>query len=581
MNHLIFPTFRLNLESELVSIDGEQKRLRPKTWAVLVHLAMNPGRVVTKDELLDHVWQGVVVSDDMPRLCVGEIRGVLKDNARSPTLIETVHGRGYRLLVRPRQSERTNRPRLAVFRFEEIAESSDGVNDGAKGELGDLLTQGLTSLLATHDEIDVSGGKSASTAQRRYSDLSSQGRALSVATVLRGTVRRLPESPRQLEVTAELFETETSKSIWQRGFGRNEADLAELQVHIADEVTDVLRANDQPSSSMVRLQRSRDTSVHHLYLKGLRLQDRYESATWNKAESYYLKVTEIDPEYALAWSGLAAIALLRAHSGSYQAALQFEEARQFSERALEIDPDLPDAHSNLASVEVLHHWNFDEAERRFKTALALRPSYSRAYFSYQSLLSCLGRHDDARRAGQRGFELDPLSMSMVAHRGFAELVAREPAAALSIFNDALEGDNRSALARLGKAAALRDLGRIAAAIEQFEHCRQHITGPMVPALIAQAHALANDKAAAQQGLENMISASARAQRDVPLTHRAMVHGALGETDRAFELLSEAVDSRQSNVVNLIDVVFDPIRSDARFKVLAERVGLPEAVLRAT
>lgn len=585
MTRLNFPTFSLDLAAELIEIDGATKRLRPKTWSVFLYLVHNPGRVVTKEELLQQVWPDTIVSEDMPRISIGELRTALGDAPRSPTVVETVHGRGYRLLVKPRSTSQARRPSIAVFPFVPDIPNPDIPSNGGASkeahlveqarEIGELLVQSLAGILGGYDEVDVAASGSVHTSLARYLDLRQQARSLQVDHVLGGTIE-VQEEDGLILVQAKITRPATSKIVWKRGFSSRPDKLVELQERLAEEITDVLRGEDQPPSGPMRLlQRSKDASAYHLYLRGLRLQNIFETQKWERAANYYSQAIELEPDYAPPWTGLAAVALLKATAGTASSNSLLEEAENHSRRALDLDPDLPEGHCTQGMVELLRHWNFAESERRLRTAITLRPSFAMAYYSYQVLLRYCARHKEAQLASQRAFELDPLSPIYSANLGISDMHSSSPEAALNRFEEALTDDANNVMAHLGRGTALRELGDWPGALKEFEFCQPRISGRMVPVLIAHTLALSGQHDQARKKLKGLANTS----RAVPKTYLAIVFTGLGDYDASFDLLNQAVDARERSVLNLVDAVHDPLRGDARLLAIVRRIGLPDAVAK--
>ena len=562
VSRLVYPSFVLDLDAELILRDGQEIRVRPKTWGVLLALVESAGRVLTKDELLDLVWEGMAVSEDMPRLSVGELRRALGDSSRSARIIETVHGRGYRLLVQPLRAADRTRAKITVLPTRwrsQDAEEDWGIADG------------LATTLSRAPEVVVFGGESARAGCHAADNTVDVGRALGASFVL--TLGRN-------EVQPEVF----SYRLLRTGDGATlrdvttppGVDLVTIQEVIAEDTVEAVRRADDPPSGRIRMPRPSSAEAYHAYLRGLQLQNTFRAANWDRALDCFREAIELDASYAPAWAGRAAVCILQASAALGEPSDLLDQAAEAAERALILEPNLPEAHCQIGSVRMMNDWDFVEAERRFRTSIALRPSYSAGYFSYQTLLSALGRHEEAARAGKQAFELDPLSPIMSTSQGFAFLIGREVGAALDVFRPAVEDHPDNFVARLGLGIGWRMAGDYEAALSELRRVHQIMQGSRVPALIGQTLALAGRTDEAREVLKQLEKGTKPAAH----THRAVILAALGELDLAFETLSQALESREPNLTTLSDPSFDPLRDDQRFAELIAEVGLPEGIAGA-
>lgn len=555
-SRLVFPSFVLDLDAELILREGRQVRVRPKTWGVLLALVESAGRVLTKDELLNTVWEGLAVSEDMPRLSVGELRRALGDSTRSARIIETVHGRGYRMLVQPIRSTESERAKVAVLPMDWRA-------GAASDNWG--IADAMATTLSRAPEIAVVGGQSARAGAQAADRAVDVGRAIGAGFVL--TLGRAADDPTRFAY--RLIRTADGATLRDSTVPPG-IDLVAIQEAVAEDTKEALRREGDPPSGRIRMPRPSSAEAYHAYLRGLQLQNSFRASNWDRALACFQEALELDPNYAPAWAGRAAVCLLQASAVLAAPASLLAEAAEAAERALILEPNLPEAHSQIGSVRMMVDWDFVEAERRFRTSIALRPSHSVGYFAYQTLLSALGRHDEARRAGEQAFELDPLSPMMSASRGFADLIARRTDTALAVFGPAVEDQPENYVARLGLGIGLRMRGDYERALAELRKVHQIMRGSRVPALIGQTLALAGREDEARDVLRELDEQ----EEPVAETHRAVILAALEERDRALDALERALESREPNMITLGDPSFDPLRGEERFVDLVAAVGLP-------
>jgi tetratricopeptide (TPR) repeat protein len=271
--------------------------------------------------------------------------------------------------------------------------------------------------------------------------------------------------------------------------------------------------------------------------------------------------------------GLAdSYALMAAYSVSPPSA-SMTRARAAALRALELDDSLAEAHASLGLVKLLHDWEWDEAERRFRRALALKPGLAIAHHWFSELLMARGRTAEALSELERAEELDPLSVILPTDRCRALYFARRYADALGSCRRALDADPAFVPALITQGMVLEETGRHAEALAAFrEVARLSGDGPQQRTLVARATALAGDAAAARRMLEQ-IEEEGRSRYISPYS-LALVHAALGDRDEAFRLLNAAVDERSSWMTYLaVNPRLDALRGDPRFAAVLKRVGL--------
>jgi DNA-binding winged helix-turn-helix (wHTH) protein len=310
----------------------------------------------------------------------------------------------------------------------------------------------------------------------------------------------------------------------------------------------------------------RTSEAHRDYLKGRYFSNKQTAEDLHKSVAHFESALARDPGYALAYTGLADTHIQFAFQGMHPARESFAQAKKFAEAALRIDDHLPEAHTSVAGVKRYCDWDWVGAETSFRRALKLNGSDPRAHRQYADYLSTMGRSEEALREIRAAQELDPLSLVINMEMAWILYVARDFQGAAEQSWKTLAMEPRFAPAQNVLGLAYQYLGMIEEAIVELDNARA-CSGEHPAALAALAHALAI--AGRQAEARILISRT----RKVPHYWLAIVSTALDECDEAFESLRQACENREAWLVWLkVEPRYDPLRTDARFDHLLQRIG---------
>jgi tetratricopeptide (TPR) repeat protein len=308
------------------------------------------------------------------------------------------------------------------------------------------------------------------------------------------------------------------------------------------------------------------------------LKGRYH---WNKRTregllkgiEQFNKAIEIDPNYALAYAGLADSYNLIASYSSSPPSEAFPKARSAASRALYLDNTLAEAHTSLAFVLLGYDWAFAEAEEEFKVALALNPGYATAHLWYSLFLVAMGRHQEALEEMEKALELDPLSLPINTNLGWLLYLGRRYDDAIRQLKKTLEMEPNFLLAhrRLCQVYAQKEMYREAAA--EFEKALA-LSGEDIETIAAQGYFYAlSGKDGEARKVFDVLDAMV-CHRYVPAYFFAKIFIGLGEIDKAFDYLNRALEERYGLLAYMkVEPELATLRDDARFSDLARRVGL--------
>jgi tetratricopeptide (TPR) repeat protein len=311
-----------------------------------------------------------------------------------------------------------------------------------------------------------------------------------------------------------------------------------------------------------------DPGAFEAYLKGRHHWNRRTGADIRKSIEYFETAIALDPDWALAHSGLAeAYVLLANYDPSARPRDSMPRARAAAERAIELDDELAPAHTALAAVRQWYDWDWEGAEAEFQRALELDPSYATAHAWY-AYLPVTKKRDTVEHI-QRARQLDPLSMIIGSQMGLFLLLARDYDRSIETLLETLELDPNFALAQVVLAQAYAAKGMHEEAVEVAERLARTDSEPQHMVTLAEAYAAAGRREDALRILEEIHGSA------IDPVYVAYVYAALGDADAAFEWLEKAYERRQL-LVTLIHAFpsLDPLRSDPRFADLLRRIGLP-------
>jgi TolB-like protein/DNA-binding winged helix-turn-helix (wHTH) protein len=293
-------------------------------------------------------------------------------------------------------------------------------NDPSQEYFVDGMTDELITDLAQIRELKVVSKTSIMQYKGTRTPLPQIGRDLGVDAVVEGSVLR---SGDRVRITAQLIRTATDRHIWAEAYDGDLKDVLSLQARVAEAITDQVKLNlTAEESGRLRMARSVDPEAFDLYLRGRYAWNQRNIEGFKKAIDYFNQALGKDPNFALAYSGLADCHTLLVLYGEDPA--KINEAKAAAERALQLDPTLAEAHTSLAAVSILHDWDWQGAEKEFHRAIELDPNFAQAHHWYGNLLlGPEGRHEEAIAELRRAQELDPLSVIINADAGFAYYLA--------------------------------------------------------------------------------------------------------------------------------------------------------------
>jgi len=560
-----FGTFRLDVKSYRLVQNGKPVALTPKSFETLFALVKRRGEMLTKDELLDEIWKDTFVEE----VSLARNISVLRKIFGAENFIETVPRLGYRFTAEVEEifdeDSADGRDTLAVLPFKIFSGEADDEF------LGIGLTDVLITRLSNLHKIVVRPTSAVLRFQNLDEELPKIGEKLKVAMLLDGRIHR---SLAKLRVTVQLIRTADGTNLWGDKFDADLTDIFTLQDTISEEVVRALTLKLKDAEK-VRLSArfTENNFAYQNYLQGRFFWNKRTTEGFFKAIEFFNRAIDEDPLFALAYTGIADCWNMLGYFTAVRPAESYPKAKFAARKALEIDAKLAEAHSSLACALMFYDWDFTEAEREFKSAIACNPNYPTAHQWFALCLAAQERFDEALSELEIAQNLDPLSLIIHASRGLTSFFAGDFDRMISENQKILEMDAGFTLSYYELGLAFTEKKMFEEAISAMEKVVE-LTGesPRMSAHLGSTYAASGNVKEAEIILRNLLK---EAQKDyVSPLDIAMIYARLDKKDEAFEWLEKSFEEREGNLIYMkVDPEFDSLRSDARFKKMLGKIGL--------
>jgi TolB-like protein/DNA-binding winged helix-turn-helix (wHTH) protein len=609
-----FGSFELDLPSGELRRNGAKVKLQEQPLQILQVLLQHSGRVISREDLRKRIWAEDTFVDFDRGLysALARLREALSDSAENPRFIETIPRRGYRFIAsvetvtaaspqEPNSAAVQRKPArrsiilalaslalgtclilafllssrlpwswrltrgtspirsLAVLPLENLS------GDPAQEYFADGMTDELITSLAQLGSVQVISRASVMRFKGTRTSLSQIARELHVDAIVEGSFVR---SGQHVRITAQLIDPSTDRHLWARSYERDVRDVLTLQSEVAGAISDEVSGKLTPQQR-ARMATARPTKpeAYVAYLKSRYFVQNQRSAEGvKKSLEYSLQAVQIDPDWALAYAGLAGSYI----SANYVDALPPEEvwpkAKSAAQKALQLDPNLSEAH--VALGEVLENSDFDypAAEREFKRAIELSPSNSHAHQSYSDFLASLGRANEAISEIKLAQQLDPMCFWVSRDVGRMFYEARLYDQAVAALREAAEMNPNSPVVYNWLSWTYDKKGMIQESVEM--DLKDEATNGASQEALSQLR-----KAFEKSGQKGYL------RKKLEVTEGdgyvlAQINARLGNRDQAFRCLDQAFEQRSGYLALLkVDPELDNLRSDPRFQSHLRRMNL--------
>src|SRR5438046_1963826 len=434
--------------------------------------------------------------------------------------------------------------------------------------LSDGMTEELINALAKVPGCACRGRSSSFAFKGKNEDdiFRKVGEQLHVNAVLEGSVRKAGD---KLRITAQLINVADGYHLWSEDDDGDVRDIFTFQSNVAKRVVQALQIKLGVEAARALAKKSTENpEAHRLYLLGRYEFGKYSEAGWTSSIRYYEQALKLDPNYALAYCGLADT---YAYMGgvmmpSKEAVLKEKE---FAQRSLELDPELPEAHLSLACA-LGGAFDWQNAQIEFDRAIELNPNLAWAYEIYAWFLGGVGRLDDAIAKDKKAIELDPLNSFFPSALAYYLYYARRYDDAIVQIRKTLEMDPTSTLARHLLGCCFLWKGDTAGAIAEFQRSKIVVTGAWYQGLLGYAYAISGDRPKAEQILGELDELEKH--QYVNSSAFAAIYLGLGEKEKALDWLDVAYENQESACWLLkVDPIYDSLRNEPRFQALVQKV----------
>jgi TolB-like protein/DNA-binding winged helix-turn-helix (wHTH) protein/Tfp pilus assembly protein PilF len=621
---LRFDNFELDVRAGELRKRGVRLRLQGQPLQVLAVLLKRAGDVVTREELRAQIWttDTFVDFDHSLHNAIARLREVLGDSAERPRYIETLPRRGYRFitpvdagdlpapsgasdpappadlpgplrltkshalllttvfavliisvavwLARTGGAPTSAAPRLnsiAVLPLDNLS------GDPSEEFFADGMTDQLITDLAKVGSLRVISRTSVMRYKGTRKSLPEIARELNVAAIVEGSVIR---SGQRVRVTAQLIQAPTDQHLWAETYNRDLGDILKLQGEVADAIAGQVRAQLTPTQqALVRRAHAVSPDAYDAYLKGriYFVNEFTKPDSLKKAQRYFAESIQKDPNFALAYAGLADTDVYLAFAGSLQKDQAYRSAKEALAKALELDDSIGEAYDTLGQLSFTFDWDWETADREFNRAIALAPSYSCAHEDRAIFLASVGRRSEALAEIAKIDQLD---------YGFSE-AHTETATYYKLLDypkliessrRGLLLDPKDAFHHYSLGLGYEGAGKLQEAISEFQKAVQFSDGSLGPAVaLAHAYSALGKKAEAEKIFRD-LERKAKHNSASPYT-MATIYAGLGENDKAFDLLDKSYSEKSLDFAFPLqsDLLLDSLHPDPRFQSLLRRIGL--------
>ena len=435
--------------------------------------------------------------------------------------------------------------------------------------LSDGISESLINSLSKLPGVKVIARSSSFRYKGKEADPQEVARALGVDSILTGRVVQRGDN---LLISAELVNADDKTQVWGDQYNRKLADILTVQDEITKRISEtlLLRLSGEQQQRLTK-RYSDNVEAYQDYLKGRFYSAKSTESGLKKSIEYFNQAIEKDPNYALAWAGLA--------NGYWEDSDihvsphdVMPKAKQAALKALAIDDTLAEAHCALAIELTAYDWDWATADKEFKRAIELNPDYPTAHAQYGWYLSLMGRPEESIAELKRATELDPLSTTSNGILGLAYGWARRNDEAVAQLQKTLELDPESWLTLTYLGWVHIGQGKFSEAITVLQRAKQIDDNQYVLGALGESYALSGNRTEALSAITQLKERSK--ERYVSPHCIAMIYAGLGDKDQAFEWLNKAFEARSEHLTWLkVDARMNTLRGDPRFAELMRRVGL--------
>jgi TolB-like protein/tetratricopeptide (TPR) repeat protein len=457
---------------------------------------------------------------------------------------------------------------LAVIPLENLS------GDPEQEYFADGMTDAIITNLAGIQALRVISRVSTMQYKKTRKPLPAIARELNVQGIVEGTVLR---AGNRVRITVQLLHGPSDRHLWAREYEGELTDVVALQRQVARSIAEEIRIRLTPQERE-RLTRGREPhpEAYDAFRRGLFHFDKRTEDGIRLAHEYFQRAIRKDPEYAMAYVGLADYYNSLAFYSVRPPGEAFPLAKQMAEKALQLDPTLAEAHAALGMIHGEYEWNWAAAEAAFQRALQLNANYAPAHHWYGEQLVCLGRTEEAQAEAQKAAAIEPVSLVTNSQVALYFYYTRQYDRVVEQAHRMLELDPDFSLGHIWMGMAYQQKGMMPEAIAAFRKATELPQSTLLAhALLGHAYGRAGRRAEALTVLRRLEQLSG--QRYVSPAYVTLVYAGLGDREKFFEWLEKSYRERSPLIVRLkVEPMLDPYRAEPRFEQMLRRLAFPAA-----
>jgi DNA-binding winged helix-turn-helix (wHTH) protein/tetratricopeptide (TPR) repeat protein len=563
-----FGEFRLEVGKRLLLRRGEAVSLTPKVFETLLQLVRHRGKVIAKDDLMRAVWPDTVVEENNLNQNISALRRVLGESRGEHRYIATIPGKGYHFLASVETAGRRGGAEVtvAVLPFHNLS------GDAEREYLADGLTEDVIATLGQVDpeHIRVIGRTTMMAYKQTKKTLAEIGRELGAEYVVESSMR---SEAGLVRITSNLIRVTDQVQTWSMSYDSRPNSMLEFQREMSVAIGEQVRRQLSPERmSAIARRQTQNADAYDFYLRGRYFWNQLSPATTRRASEFFARATKLDPDYALAWSGLADGYSASPINGDAPPLTVWPLAREAAVRAVASESELAESQTSLGFVKFWLDWDWSGAETAYRRAIELDPHYPLAHRLLGIVLAHMRRAEEAAQAIRRARELDPLQAGHHALSSQIAFMARDYAGALQFARDAITIDPEFWIGHMQLGQVLEQLGEPQKTLDTLHHASRLSGGNSKP-LSLRGYVLARTGQAREAHEVLAMLDRVAQERYVPPYAHALIHLGLGEYEQTFDHLHRAFSVHDVHLAFLPnDVKWDPLRSDGRFTALMKRCG---------
>ena len=453
---------------------------------------------------------------------------------------------------------------IAVLPFANLS------NDSKTEYLSDGITESLINSLSQLPNLAVMSRNTVFRYKGQPADPQKVGKELHVRAILTG---RLIQSGDELMISVNLEDVQNGRQLWGEQYNRKLSNLVSVQQEIAGDIYTRLRPRLAGEEKKLLAKRpTENVEAYQLYLQGLFYWNKWTQADFKRAAEFFTQAAQKDPRYALSYAGLADAYSMLGDAGYLPPSEAWPKAKAAAMQALDIDDTLPEAHASLGLVKEHFEWDWNGAEREFRRAIELNPNSATAHHWYGDFLANMGRSEEGLRETKKAQELDPLSLIINTTLAKQLYLAGKNDQAVEQLRKVLDIDAKFAPARPLLEEVYAGMGKQKEAVAEREKILSLSGSPELAASIEEDFSKGGYKGVLQSWLDGLTEISKYGY--ISPYNIAQAYMRMGEKEKTFSWLEKAYEEHDSGLVSLaVEPMFDPIRSDPRFKDLLRRMKL--------